>query len=210
MTENTLLAVGGGRLTMKGRATRLRIVSAAAELMLARGVARTTIEDIQEAARVSASQLYHYFEDKNSLVLAVIDHESELVLGIHQQQGLPALDSFDALRAWRDMVVRIVRFADCAGGCPLGALASDLAETDPVARARLAGAFGKWEDMLRDGITTMTARGELRADVPAADLALAMLAGLEGGLLLSQLRRDSRPVEVALDTAIDHLRTMRT
>ncbi len=210
MAENdTLLAVGGARLTVKGRATRQRIVSAAAELMLARGVARTTIEDIQEAAQVSASQLYHYFEDKNALVLAVIDHESELVLGIHHQ-GLAELDSFEALQAWRDMVIRIVRVADCAGGCPLGGLASDLAEADPVARARLAGVFAQWEEMLRVGIAAMAARGELRADVPAADLALSMLAGLEGGLLLSQLRRDSRPIEVALDTAIAYLRTMRT
>ena len=209
MAENdTLLAVGGGRLTVKGRATRLRIVSAAAELMQARGVARTTIEDIQEAAQVSASQLYHYFADKNALVLAVIDHESELVLGVHQQ-GLAELDTFEALQTWRDMVVRIVRLADCAGGCPLGALASDLAETDPVARARLAAAFGQWELLLRAGIAAMAARGELRADVPADDIALAMLAGLEGGLLLSQLRRDSRPLEVALDTAIAYLRTMR-
>jgi KUP system potassium uptake protein len=49
------------KLTPKGRAIRGRIVAAAAELMSQHGVARTTIEDIQEAAAVSISQMYHYF-----------------------------------------------------------------------------------------------------------------------------------------------------
>jgi TetR/AcrR family transcriptional regulator, transcriptional repressor for nem operon len=68
------------KLTRKGRATRERIVAAAAELMSRRGVARTTIEDIQEAAAVSTSQMYHYFADKGDLVAAVIDFQTDRVL----------------------------------------------------------------------------------------------------------------------------------
>ncbi|HEY1569899.1 MAG TPA: TetR family transcriptional regulator [Pseudonocardiaceae bacterium] len=202
------LSTSGTRLTAKGMATRARIVDAASDLMLERGVARTTIEDIQETAGVSASQLYHYFTDKNDLVLAVIDHQSDLVLGIHQE-SLDRLDSFAALEVWRDKVIDVVRATHCAGGCPLGSLASDLAETDPIARARLARAFGLWEELLRVGLAAMRERGELRPDTPTDDLALAMLAGLQGGLLLSQIRRDTQPIEVAIDTAIAHLRTMR-
>jgi AcrR family transcriptional regulator len=194
-------------LTAKGLATRQRIVDAASELMLERGVARTTIEDIQDAAKVSASQLYHYFADKNDLVLAVIDRQTELVLGV-QHQGLDRLDSFEALVAWRDLIVSSVRRSGCVGGCPLGSLASDLAETDPVARARVANSFAQWEGLLRSGLAAMRARGELRADVDPEDLALAMLAGVQGGLLLSQVRRTSKPLEVAVDTAIAHLRTL--
>ena len=61
------------RLTRRGRETRERIVSAAAELIFERGVAETTLEDIRAAAGVSGSQVYHYFEDKQALVRAVID-----------------------------------------------------------------------------------------------------------------------------------------
>lgn len=208
MAENVVLSVSGTKLTAKGRATRERIIAAASELMLGAGVARTTIEDIQEAAEVSASQLYHYFADKQALVLAVIDHQSDLVLGLHRG-GLERLDTFEALREWRNMVICMVQAANCACGCPLGSLVSDLAETDPVARARLANSFAQWEDMLRAGLTAMVERGELRPVIDATDMALAILAGLQGGLLLSQVRRDSRPLEVALDTAIAHLETMR-
>ena len=192
------------RLTTKGRATRDRIVATASALMLERSVARTTIEDIQHAAQVSASQLYHYFTDKNALVMAVIDHQTDQVLGV-QHQGLDKLDSFAALRKWRDLVVGILKEVNCVGGCPLGSLASDLAETDPLARARLAKSFAQWEKLLRAGLAAMQDRGELRTGADPDDLALAMLSAVQGGLLLSQVRRDTRPLEVAMDTMLEHI-----
>ena len=69
-----------GELTPKGRATRDRIVAAAAELMFEQGVAGE-LQHVQQAARVSGSQLYHYFGDKASLVHAVIAWQGETVLG---------------------------------------------------------------------------------------------------------------------------------
>src|ERR1700743_3971741 len=96
---------GDGRpLTRRGRETRGRIVAAAAELMFENGVAETTLEDIRSAAGVSGSQVYHYFEDKQALVRAVIDHQTDVVLA-GQGDHLDHLDTIDGLRAWRDFLV---------------------------------------------------------------------------------------------------------
>ncbi len=193
------------KLTAKGRATRERIVTAASELMLERGVARTTIEDIQEAAAISTSQMYHYFADKSDLVAAVIDFQTENVLGV-QHLGLDRIENIDDLCRWRDILVDLVRRLGCVGGCPLGSMANELAETDPVARARLARSFAQWENLIRDGLVAIAARGELPDGTDIDRVALAMLAGVQGGLLLSQLRRDTAPLEAAVDTLIEHLR----
>jgi len=195
------------RLTPKGRATRERIVAAAAELMSQRGVVRTTIEDIQQAAAVSTSQMYHYFADKGDLVAAVIDFQTDQVLAV-QHQGLDRLECLEDLRRWRDVMVDVVRGLGCAGGCPIGSLASQLTETDPIARARLARSFAQWEIMIRDGLNVIAGRGELADDTDVDTLALAMLAAIQGGLLLSQVRRDTAPLEAAVDTTIEHLRTL--
>ena len=96
---------GVQRLTRKGRATRDRIVEAAAGLMFRQGVAGTTTEQVQAAAGVSASQIFHYFADKRALVRAVIAYQAEAVLAA-QQPLLARLDSMDALRAWADLYVR--------------------------------------------------------------------------------------------------------
>src|ERR1700749_769107 len=95
-------------LTRKGRATRDRIVAAAATLMNARGGAGTSTEDVQEAAGVSASQIYHYFSDKRSLTRAVIEYQTDTIVGI-QETMLVRLDDVDALRAWAEMIVAFHR-----------------------------------------------------------------------------------------------------
>jgi TetR/AcrR family transcriptional repressor of nem operon len=195
------------KLTAKGRATRERIVRAASALMLERGVARTTIEDIQEAANVSTSQMYHYFSDKGDLVAAVIDLQSNQVLG-GQQLELHRVDSIAALVRWRNTLVDVMRGRACVGGCPIGSLASELSDTDPLARARLTRAFAQWEDLIRDGLEAIAARGELPPGLDVDRLALAMLAGVQGGLLLSQVRRDTGPLEAAVDAMIEHLRCL--
>ena len=195
---------GAARLTRKGAETRERIVAAAAELIFERGVAGTGVEDVKEAAGVSSSQLYHYFADKQALVHAVIAHQSDAVVAA-QEPLLGKLDSLDALRAWRDQAVAIEQQLQCRGGCPIGALAGGLAETDPDARADIARGFARWEEAIAQGIEAMHDRGELPAEVDPDRLALALLAAHQGGLILTQVRRDPAPLEAALDAMVDHL-----
>src|SRR3984885_15507112 len=99
---------GAGELTPKGRATRDRIVAAAADLIFEQGVAGTRLQDVQQAARVSGSQMYHYFGDKASLTHAVIARQGETLLA-RQQPWLSRMDSLPGLRAWRDFVVSTTR-----------------------------------------------------------------------------------------------------
>ncbi|MGN7799558.1 TetR/AcrR family transcriptional regulator [Leifsonia sp. 22587] len=194
--------------TPKGWATRQRIIEAASRLILENGLEAATLEEIQAAAGASASQLYHYFEDKSELLRAVIEHQTDSVLGTHRVI-LERLDSFEALEEWRDMVVSMLDAQNCVGGCPLGSLASGLAESDARARTALAESFERWQDLLREGLETMRQRGELRDDANVGDLSTSVLAAVQGGLLLSQTRRDSASVRVALDASIAYLRTLR-
>jgi AcrR family transcriptional regulator len=194
-----------GRLTRKGLATRARIVEAAAGLMFRHGVAGTSTEDVLAAAQVSNSQLYHYFSDKNALVRAVIEHQADQIID-GQRPLLDELDSLAAFKQWRDMLVDLQRQRHCAGGCPLGSLSSELAESNEPARTALAAGFDRWEAPIRDGLRRMRDRGELQDDTDVDRLALGTLAALQGGLLLTQAKRDVGPLEAALDLAISQIR----
>jgi TetR/AcrR family transcriptional regulator, transcriptional repressor for nem operon len=194
-------------LTPKGRATRDRVVAAAAELMYERGVAATSLQDVQQASRVSGSQMYHYFPDKASLVRAVAVRQGETTLG-QQEPWLSRLDGIAGLRAWRDYLVSTMLRRECRGGCRIGTMAGELSDADPAARAELAGAFGTWTGAIRDGLQAMAGRGQL---VPGADptrLADALLAAAEGGLLLAKCTRDVTVLENALDTVIDRVESL--
>src|SRR6516165_7171091 len=190
-------------LTERGAATRSRIVKAAADLMYEHGVDRTSLDEVMAASGVSKSQLYHYFADKDALVLAVIALQAERVLDA-QQPHLEALDSLPALKAWRDVFIRLNKAAQNRG-CPLGSLASELANDSEPARKRLADSFSKWCDRIENGLARMQERGELGASADPHDLALALLSAIEGGLLLAKTTHSGRPLEIAIDMAIDHV-----
>ena len=99
------------------------------------------------------------------------------------QPILDHLDSFEAFVEWRNTVVTQKQM-NCQGGCPLGSLSTQLSEIDPEARESLVHSFADWEAPIRNGIAAMRERGELRADANPDQLALAMLAALQGGPLL--------------------------
>jgi TetR/AcrR family transcriptional regulator, transcriptional repressor for nem operon len=192
-------APGRPRLTRKGERTRARIVEAAARLIYERGVAATTLDDVKSAAEVSGSQMYHYFPDKDDLVQAVISYQAGIITGNQEQADL---GTAEGLRAWRDMVIAHAKDSSGRGGCPLGSLAGQLAETDPQARAQLAAGFRQWSAAISNGLQSLHAAGDLRPGTDPDDLAVTLLAALQGGLLLAQVQRDTRPLETAVDTLL--------
>jgi TetR/AcrR family transcriptional repressor of nem operon len=190
-------------LTAKGAATRLRIVEAAAARIRTRGAAGTSIDDVRADARVSASQLYHYFSDKKELVRAVVAYEAAIAVA-EQQPQLGSLDSIASLRSWRDAVVAQAGRPGAQGWSPLGSLASELIDADPDARAGLVEGFGLWLAQVENGLAGMRTSGALRDDADTRELALGLLAALQGGLLIARLEERTTP----LDAAIARIQTL--
>ncbi len=208
MSKERAGAPAPARLTPRGAATRARIVAAAADLVYIHGVAGTSLDDVMAASHTSKSQLYHYFADKEALIGEVIALQTRRVLDA-QTPYLGGLDSLIGLRRWRDAMVETNRATGGIGGCPLGSLASELAEQSEHARVLLALSLDTWESKLTAGLAKMRARGELSPDADPHDLATAVIAALQGGLLLAQTTRSSRPLELALGMAVDHVARCR-
>jgi len=197
------------RLTTRGAATRARIVAGAAELIYTHGVAGTSLDDIMAATSTSKSQLYHYFTGKDALVLDVIRSQlAQVIAG--QEVPLHELRSWAGFQRWCDHVVAATRVTSGVGGCRLGSLASELANRSEPARQLLAGCFAEWEGHLSEGFSTMRDEGELSVDADPEALATAVMAALQGGLLLSQTARVAHPLELAMTMASDHVGKYRT
>src|ERR1700755_2457322 len=95
--------------TVKGRATRDRILNAAAELMVTEGIGALNDHTLREAASVSGSQTAYYFPDKNSLVRAVIQRQTEVLLDFHRQPALGGLDSLADFEQWVELTLKFSR-----------------------------------------------------------------------------------------------------
>jgi TetR/AcrR family transcriptional regulator, transcriptional repressor for nem operon len=191
--------------TGRGRASRERIVAGAAELFAARGIAGTSLDEVLAAAGAGKSQLYHYFRGRDELVEAAVAHRCTQVLaGLTQALGAIATMA-ELERALAGFVAGFEQMG--LPGCPIGSLASEVADRNEGARLTAAAAFDAWEQLFADAFERMRERGELRADASPGRLATALLAGVEGGLLLSQTRKDPASLHTAVEAALGNART---
>ena len=193
--------------TGRGRASRERIVERAAELVAERGVEGTSLDEVLAAAGASKSQLYHYFAGRDELVAAAVARRCAQVLA-----GLThALGDIATMADLEMMLAGFVAGFEEQGlpGCPIGSLASEVAERNDGARLQAAAAFDVWEGLFSDALERMRARGDLRADASPGVLATALLASIEGGLLLSQTRKHAASLRIAVEAALAHVRSYR-
>jgi AcrR family transcriptional regulator len=195
------------RLTSKGRATRDRIVDAAAQLMFQHGVGGTSVDDVRRRATVSGSQMSHYFDDRRDLVRQVIAARRNDVQHFHTQPRLGALDSLEALRAWVEANMADVDSVYRQGGCVYGSLAGELTEGDSDIHSDLAAGYEDWLNLLRAGLTAMRRRGELRQEADPRHLAVALVVAHQGGALVTYATDDPEPLRITLDAAVEYVRS---
>src|SRR5260370_606324 len=93
-----------------------------------------------------------------------------------------------------------------AGRAEVGSRAAEVAERNEDARVQTAGAFDAWGRLFADALERMRQRGELRADASPAALATALLASIEGGMVLSQARKDPASLRIAVEAGLAQLR----
>jgi len=191
--------------TGRGRASRERIVERAAELFAEQGVAATSLDEVLAAAGAGKSQLYHYFRGRDELV--------EAAVGLRCAQVLAELTrALGAVASLAELEQALAAFAEGyeqmgLPGCPIGSLAAEVAERNEDARRQTAAAFDAWEQLFADALDRMRDRGELRADASAAVLATALLASIEGGMVLSQARKDPASLRIAVEAGLAQVRT---
>jgi TetR/AcrR family transcriptional regulator, transcriptional repressor for nem operon len=194
--------------TARGRRTRDAIVDAAADLMHERGIAATGLGDVLRASGTGKSQLYHYFDGKSDLVLAVIDRQLERVLAAQ-----PALDPAapdpavreDDVRAWAASLVELHRDGGGPFACPLGVFSGQV-DAEPRWREHQAAAFRQWQERIAALLARGQAQGVVDPARDAGEMAVAVLAAVQGGLMLARLHRDLQVLALALGAAVDHVR----
>jgi AcrR family transcriptional regulator len=190
--------------TGRGRASRERIVERAAELFAEQGITGTSVDEVLAAAGAGKGQFYHYFRGRDELAAAAVGHRcAQVVAGLSH-----ALGDVSSLAGLEQALTGFIAGFEQAGlpGCPIGTLATEVAGRNEEARLQAAAGFDAWERLLADALERMRQRGELRADAAPAVLATGLLASIEGGMVLSQTRKDVASLRIAVDTGLAEVR----
>jgi AcrR family transcriptional regulator len=170
------------------------------------GISQLRLDEVLRAAGASKSQMYHYFPDRDGLVEAAVSHRCTEVLARLES-------AFERVESFKDLQEVLSGFAadyaEQLSGCPIGTLAAELTEGPEGARSLVTDAFGSWEKLLADALSRIRANGELTSRANPAELATGLLAAMEGGMLLGQVRATADPLEAALAVGLGYIATFR-
>jgi TetR/AcrR family transcriptional repressor of lmrAB and yxaGH operons len=179
--------------------SRTALVDTAALLFRRQGYAATGVNQILETADVKAGSLYHHFPDgKQQLAAAVVDHagaDIESRLRQFLDSGTPVAD---IVSGWIDLMASGL-VSDRRDGCPIEPIATESVNASPLVREASARAFAGWRGAVADRL-----RHDGWPETEADETALAIIALLEGALILARIAGDS----AALDAAKAGARTL--
>ncbi|MES9945485.1 MAG: TetR/AcrR family transcriptional regulator [Candidatus Thiodiazotropha sp.] len=189
--------------------TKDRILATARDLFHGRSYADVGIKEICTMAKVQKGSFYHFFPSKRDLAMAVIDSMSdEWANGFVAEafdEALPPIERLDymvdAIYFWQKAAKNM---EGRMPGCLFGNLALEVSTRDEVIRARLNAVFAKASAHFHEALDEAVEKGE----IPPLDTeatATAMLAYLEGVILLAKTRNDPEVVR-SLGPAIKSIR----
>ena len=169
--------------------TRSRIVAAAMELFWEKGYGSTSIADILGRAGINSGSLYHFFPGKQDLLVAVLETYRDGIGPMLLDPVWGGVDDpiervFALMAKYRELIV----VTECRYGCPIGSLALELHEPDPVVRERMAENFDGWTGAIRGCFEAANER--LPADTDLQALAEFALTVMEGGVMQARTHRD--------------------
>jgi AcrR family transcriptional regulator len=181
------------------RNKRERLIEAAKLAFYHHGFATTTLADVAAQAGVPLGNVYYYFRTKDDLLAAVLNaHLQELQARFAQwdQDPQPRHRLLSWLQSEREGQYELARY-----GCPYGSLGQEVGKEETPAIALVA-------QLLQVHIEWAAEQFRLLGKVPteAHDLAVDLVAALQGAFLLSCSLRSS----ALLDRRLDRLQTWIT
>lgn len=172
--------------------SRAALIDTAARLFRRQGYAATGVNQILAAADVKAGSLYHHFpEGKQALAAAVVGGvgaDIERRLRGFLDSDRPVADIVDG---WID-VMSAGLAADQRDGCPIEPIATESVNASAQVREASARVFGDWSRAIADRL-----RADGWTDAEADRAALAVIALIEGALLLSRIGGDTSALDAA-------------
>ncbi|MEJ1229761.1 MAG: TetR/AcrR family transcriptional regulator [Galbitalea sp.] len=190
-------------LTEKGRSTRRRIVEGAAAFLRENDLGELTLDDVRAATATSKGQLFHYFPGgKDELMLEIMGHEAARVLD-DQQPYLGDLSSWQAWDDWRRVL--IARYRAQGTHCPLNSLMGKVG-TIPGSAAVVTALLTRWQGQLAEGIRLMQGARLIRAELSPERTAAALVAGIQGGVVVMWSTGNTAHLESVLDVLFTEMR----
>lgn len=185
--------------------TKQQIIDEASRLIQTRGYHAFSYQDISKKVGIKTASIHYYFPTKSDLVVAVVGHHTTLM-----QQNLNDFVQNNSMKIKEKITslcssILTATYLSEEKMCLGGMLAIDVLTLEAPVQRAVCGLLqvidGALVQLLQEGI----AKQEFRADLNVKAEATALLAAIEGTLLLARLFKDDKKFTDVMEVIIERL-----
>lgn len=179
-----------------------RVIEVAATLFLEKGFAYTSMDELVRVSKVSKSNVYYHFSNKEELLEGVVDYWIEMYQSamddlLSQNQLLVE----DRIQLFLKQITQGVQTREYKGSCPFITLYIQ----SPINATKVKEKIGLFFKGLQTKVSLLlkqgVEKGEFRKTINIDEVASLFITNLEGALFISETLEDAT---VIMKTA-DHL-----
>jgi TetR/AcrR family transcriptional regulator, transcriptional repressor for nem operon len=171
----------------KAEKTKQYIIEQTAPLFNKKGYAGTSLNDITQVTGLTKGSIYGNFGGKDEVALAVFDYNLKKVTSIFEAEMSKCTTTKEKLMMYVKVYSEFQNFAFPAGGCPMQNTAIEADDTHPQLKKKALNAILTWKKGIANIIEQGIKNKEIREDVHAEQIALTMIATIEGMTMISNL-----------------------
>lgn len=171
----------------KAEKTRQFIIEKTAPVFNVKGYAGTSLADMTDATGLTKGSIYGNFNGKDEVALAVFDYNVQKLNDFIQREIDKCVTYTDKLMVYGSVYDKILQNPHTAGGCPILNTATEADDTHPQLRKKALAAIMSWKNKIVSLINGGKENREFRADVQAEEIAVSIIAMIEGGIMITKL-----------------------
>jgi TetR/AcrR family transcriptional repressor of nem operon len=188
--------------------TRIKMVNAAIDLFHRQGVNATSIDQILEKSGTGKSQFSHYFKTKDGLVHASLTYLHRVIQDGEAGTGYE-IKSWKEMDQWFQTYIDFQKSVNYERSCPIGTIGNDVSSDQEYLRKNLVDFLSWSRGQLAQFFADRKRAGELSAKAQPEALADFCIAIMQGGMLLTKMKRNSDMFENAASQARAYIRSLR-
>lgn len=189
--------------------TRQQILEAAFNEIHEQGFRAASLDDILAKTGLTKGALYHHFPNKQALGYAVLE---EVIIPMAAQEWSKLTDeSLNPIDALSEILRAEMNHSDdkTRMGCPVNNLVQEMSGIDEGFRVRLMNFQRKWVQVIEDALARGQARGQVRPEFNAHQVAILLVAGFEGCTGMAKCNQDPESFGTCINAMVGFLSTLR-